>query len=884
MKRFLALLFASVLSVFAQTWAPPATGQGEWTVGQAAGTPGGTGIPGGIDQYLAGGVNDRAVTGTVRNVTAAPYNADSTGVVSANAAVAAAYAAANPGDVIYFPPGTYRFDSRALYIQNKDNVTIRGAGSGSVTFVIATTQSVFQFGSPGIPDQSPKIVTGTKTKGTRTLTVDETSLYTVGDHVSIAYENEVNNARIQAGAPPVWTSLGWPEARRMYARVTGKTGTTVTIDPALPADATNLELKIYRYALAGQNWITSGVGFEGFSVSYASSSHPPAVIAITAAEYCWVYDVKFLNWSMNTANGSAIGIGDSYRCEIRKCVFTAAPSVSSDGAIGFGSMTSSAIYDNIITGGWGTWIYDNGNSFNNVYAYNYAPDLGSDLHNAHPMLNLVEGNYAYNHVADGYHGSSSDNTVYGNYFYGGGTGLAGWYSLMLHRFTRRHVVARNFFGQDGVNAARIMWGQPNFNLDANGFAGPTGLSNQVGQVDRSQPGYAPNTYVIQAGDVAVGDFWSDWETSATLTTRVSNTVGIFTVSGGTWFTGDAATGGRIWPRVWWNNKSTGMGAIGSSYVTAVAGNSVTMDFGSGSLPAELTAVKLYQGPGGWQERDLDVQASSTVTHNYFAAGTGTGAIQNSSGSTFPASLAWSAKPAWFGSKPWPVFNVDSAATADVSRLPAAHRAINGNEDYLGGAATPQYSPAPGTYGSAQTVTITTGSPAPYTIYYTIDGSTPTTSSLVYSSPVTLPGATTTLKAITVKSGLSDSSVQSGTYTIGGVPNAPSSLGATQFSSSQINLAWTDNSNNETGFRIESRVGTSAWGTVTTTAAGATTYNNTGLTASTTYDYRVFAINGSGDSTASNTASATTQPESGGGGGGGGAATIQTLNIGTLNIQ
>jgi uncharacterized repeat protein (TIGR03803 family) len=52
------------------------------------------------------------------------------------------------------------------------------------------------------------------------------------------------------------------------------------------------------------------------------------------------------------------------------------------------------------------------------------------------------------------------------------------------------------------------------------------------------------------------------------------------------------------------------------------------------------------------------------------------------------------------------------------------------------AATPTFSPGSGTYGSAQTVTIndtTTGA----TIYYTNDGTTPTTSSAVYNGPITV---------------------------------------------------------------------------------------------------------------------------------------------------
>jgi hypothetical protein len=94
------------------------------------------------------------------------------------------------------------------------------------------------------------------------------------------------------------------------------------------------------------------------------------------------------------------------------------------------------------------------------------------------------------------------------------------------------------------------------------------------------------------------------------------------------------------------------------------------------------------------------------------------------------------------------------------------------------------------------------------------------------------------------------------------PVAPSGLAAAPVSTSQINLAWTDNSTDEDGFRIErcQGAGCTAFAEITTVGPNVTTYNNTGLAAGTLYRYRVRAYNGpGGNSSYSNTAEATTHP-------------------------
>jgi len=109
------------------------------------------------------------------------------------------------------------------------------------------------------------------------------------------------------------------------------------------------------------------------------------------------------------------------------------------------------------------------------------------------------------------------------------------------------------------------------------------------------------------------------------------------------------------------------------------------------------------------------------------------------------------------------FNGDAAPDLAVANLHALSISVLLNNTGASAVATPTFSPGGGTYTGSVTVSISDATSGA-TIYYTTDGSTPTTSSSVYTGALTFT-QTTTLKAMAAASGMTNSGVASATYTI-----------------------------------------------------------------------------------------------------------------------
>ncbi len=96
--------------------------------------------------------------------------------------------------------------------------------------------------------------------------------------------------------------------------------------------------------------------------------------------------------------------------------------------------------------------------------------------------------------------------------------------------------------------------------------------------------------------------------------------------------------------------------------------------------------------------------------------------------------------------------------------------------------------------------------------------------------------------------------QKSATTLSDLPGGPSGLTITSITSGSVIVAWTDNSNNESGFKIQRKQGaTGTYTQIATPGANVTTYtdNDTALLDGTQYYYKVCATNTAGDSPFSN---------------------------------
>jgi uncharacterized protein (TIGR02145 family) len=117
-----------------------------------------------------------------------------------------------------------------------------------------------------------------------------------------------------------------------------------------------------------------------------------------------------------------------------------------------------------------------------------------------------------------------------------------------------------------------------------------------------------------------------------------------------------------------------------------------------------------------------------------------------------------------------------------------------------------------------------------------------------------------------------------------VPNAPTGLSANAISSSQVNLNWTDNATNETGYKVQRKNSSGNFIEVGSTGVDINTYSDLLLIANTTYTYRVYAYNTTGNSLQYSNEITIITPSGGGGTVGGNISDIDGNTYPTVQIN
>jgi len=375
------------------------------------------------DPGIPGGIPHRTTTFT--NLT----DIDSTGATDVTAAIQKALDECPSNQVVQLPAGKFRIDGGLVM---PSYVTLRGSGAETVLLSRGAVAGLVQFGTSGVQWIPTSITTSISTGaavGSTRLTLESSEGILVGTYLVITELNDPAYVSIDGtcNGPATWVD-GWntkgARARGQIVEVTSVDGNDVHFRPPLYSPFVRTPWATRFEALC--KW--SGV--EDLK-TYASNTGTERNFLFQCAAYCWVQNVE-----CDYADGDHVTLDWSYRCEVRHSYFHDAfihAAGNFDSMIGLRSKTTAClVIDNVIRRLhiavmclWG--------ASGNVIAYNYdeghfnqaaesggrwlPPSLVSN-HGAHPQFNLFEGNISQKFQADSYWGSSSDTTLFRNYFSG----------------------------------------------------------------------------------------------------------------------------------------------------------------------------------------------------------------------------------------------------------------------------------------------------------------------------------------------------------------------------------------------------------------------------------------------------------------------------------
>lgn len=478
-------------------------------------------------------------------------------------------------------------------------------------------------------------ISGSPSASATSVTLSDASLFSTGQLMQIGIMNNYDPASGTAGDNAmVVDTAGYEYKLRQMVRVTGKIGNVVSFEPALLFD-----LPVGRTPRAiSTSDVARLVGVENLAISAFNSASTNSVLAFNQTDSCWAYRVSVFG-----APNYQHGYGVTLASETREAWVGVRSGSGSNGAAMIPTSSSSfLIVDSAFQHG-GPSVEVNGNShYGIVNCMVWGGDMNTN-HGSHNKFAVLEGNVTTSIISDGYFGSESEQTQLRNWVFGYNYYYVGTWTMKLCRFSYNFNIVGNVVGTPGFVDGVIYYGYPNMgNESSNATAKAT-----------------------------AGDYWLHLNSSgtrgaATLTTRSSNTAGVFTFTN--WTTTEFQSPATYEPDVltveWSPYAQPANFRTGVDYDSGT-GAVINLSAGSGAnLPTEgNSTIRVWANHGGYQEYDLDVEGTAVQKGNWLVVGSG-GSQTTLDGGTLPDSYVFTSKPSSFGSMTWPAVN---PASPDFSR-------------------------------------------------------------------------------------------------------------------------------------------------------------------------------------------------------------------------
>lgn len=383
------------------------------------------------------------------------------------------------GQVVKLSAGTFNVGNA---ITLKSSVTLRGAGMGATTLKGASGMTGAYFiGLYGSVSLGTSIgISGGLAKGSTSITTSSPHGWSVGDIIVI---DQLNNP----SGDPVVNNVGNNGTCTWCGRASGtrSLGQVAKVIAVPTSTTATLEIPLYWNYSASltpqgtkMSGITSNAGVEDLtidnSLSGTSNQQDDGTIFFRGTSNCWLLRVE-----ASGSYGKAVEVFGSYRNTFRKCKFhegvpatpTNGSQYGTDRAYGFNfdAYNSANLIEDSQFYHLRLPIALVGESSGNVIAYNYMTDLYSDTtagtfqlagittHGAHPMMNLMEGNYIVARLrADNVWGSSSHNTYFRNRAVLMPNRPDGTWNCDLHSQQRYYNFVGNILGTLGVETTYIL--------------------------------------------------------------------------------------------------------------------------------------------------------------------------------------------------------------------------------------------------------------------------------------------------------------------------------------------------------------------------------------------------------------------------------------------